>query len=91
MERERKEHSYPPAHFSMPSQPPPTVACKMEAQLDTLHTCFCTFGIDLRDQSAINDKISASELSRKFIKRVLFKSALLVGFFFFFYSECKNL
>ncbi len=40
----------------------------------TLHTRFCTFGTDLYAQSVLSNKISASELSRKFIK-----SALLVG------------
>ena len=40
----------------------------------TLHACFCMFGADLYAQSVLVDKISASELSRKFIK-----SALLVG------------
>ena len=40
----------------------------------TLHTLFCMFGADLCAQSVLLNKISASELSRKFIK-----SALLVG------------
>ncbi len=35
---------------------------------------FCTFGADLYPQSVLIDKMSASELSRKFVK-----SALLVG------------
>ena len=39
-----------------------------------LHTHFCMFGADLHAQSALVNKISASELSRKFVK-----SALLVG------------
>ena len=39
-----------------------------------LHTRSCTFGANLHAQSVISDKVSASELSRKFIK-----SALLVG------------
>ncbi len=39
-----------------------------------MHTHVCTFGADLYAQSVIINKISASELSRKFIK-----SALLVG------------
>ena len=39
-----------------------------------MHTLFCTFGTDLYAQSALVNKISASELSRKFIR-----SALLVG------------
>ena len=51
----------------------------MEAQLKyiqyTLHTrFFCTFGGDLYAQLVLINKISALELSRKFIK-----SALLVG------------
>ncbi len=40
----------------------------------TLHTRFCTFDTDLNAQSVLINKISASELSMKFIK-----SALLVG------------
>ena len=35
---------------------------------------FCTFGVDLYAQSVLVNKVSASELSQKFIK-----SALLVG------------
>ncbi len=50
----------------------------MEAQLVlNMHiacTFFCTFGADLYAQSVLIDKISASELSQKFIE-----SALLVG------------
>ena len=41
----------------------------------TLHTHFCTFGTDLYAQLVPINKISASELRRKFIK-----SALLVGY-----------
>ncbi len=40
----------------------------------TLHTPFCKFGTDLYAQSVLISKISASELSRKFIG-----TALLVG------------
>ncbi len=40
----------------------------------TLHVRPCTFGTDLHAQLALVDKVSASELSRKFIK-----SPLLVG------------
>ena len=40
----------------------------------TLHTRFCTFRADLYAQSVLINEISASELSRKFIK-----SALLAG------------
>ncbi len=52
----------------------------MEAQLKytyTLHKLFFTFGADLYAKLVLINKISASELSRKFIK-----SALLVGYFF---------
>ncbi len=45
----------------------------MEAQLEYVAR-FCTFGTDLYAQSVLVNKISASEISRKFIK-----SALLVG------------
>ncbi len=41
----------------------------------TLHTRFCTFGTDLHARSVLINKISASELSRKFTK-----GELLVGF-----------
>ena len=57
-----------------PCAQPPTVACKMEAQLGHAHilcTCFCTYGADLYVQSAHSNKISASELGRKFIKSAL--------------------
>ena len=47
---------------------------KLSRNTYALHTRFRTFGDDLRAQSVLIDKISASELSRKFIK-----SALLVG------------
>ena len=33
-----------------------------------MHSHFCTFGADLHAQSVLVNKISASELSRKFIK-----------------------
>ncbi len=59
-------------------QPPPTVVCKMEAQFGiyahVAHTFFARFGADSHAQSALINKISASELSRKFTG-----SALLVG------------
>ncbi len=45
----------------------------------TLHPHFCTFGINLCAQAVLINKISASEISSKFIK-----SALLVGCLFFF-------
>ncbi len=47
---------------------------KLGWNMYTLHTRFGTFGSDLHAQSALTNKISASELSRKFIK-----SAVLVG------------
>ncbi len=47
----------------------------MEAQPSALCTPFCTFGADFHAQSVLSDKISAPELSRKFIK-----GPLLVGF-----------
>ncbi len=68
-------------YLAKPTQPP-TVVCKAEAQLEYIHiayTCFCTFGTDLPAQSVLINEISASELSRKFIK-----SALLVG------QDCKQ-
>ncbi len=43
-----------------------------------MHTCICTFGADLYAQSVLINKISASELSWKFIK-----VALLVGYVLF--------
>ncbi len=36
-----------------------------------MNTNFCTFGSDLHAQSVLINKISASELSQKFIKGVL--------------------
>ncbi len=47
---------------------------KLSWNMYKLHTRFCTLGADLHAQSVLIDKISASQLSRKFIK-----SALLVG------------
>ncbi len=47
---------------------------KLGRNIHTLHTRFCTLGADLHAQSVLINKISASELSRKFVK-----SALLVG------------
>ncbi len=48
---------------------------KLSWNIYTFHTRFCTFGADLYAQSLLISKISAPELSQKFIK-----SALLVGF-----------
>ena len=42
--------------------------------MSTLHARFCMFGADLHAQAELINKISASELSQKFVK-----SALLVG------------
>ncbi len=47
---------------------------KMEAQSEFVRTRYRTFGADLYAQSVLINKISGSELSRKFTK-----SALLVG------------
>ncbi len=44
---------------------------KLRCNIYTLHTRFCMFSADLYAQSALINKISASELSRKFIKSVL--------------------
>ena len=74
----------PRSHFSCALLPlparPPMVVCKMEAQLDyrythCTHVFFCMFGSDLYAQSVLINKISESELSRKFTK-----SVLLVGY-----------
>ncbi len=51
---------------------------KLSRNTCTLHTRFCTLGADLHAQSALSNKIFASELTRKFIK-----SALLVGLVLF--------
>ncbi len=53
------------------------VVCKIEAQSEYVHpahTFFARFGADLHAQSVLVNKISASELWRKFTK-----GALLVG------------
>ncbi len=47
---------------------------KLSRNMYALHARFCTFDADLHAQSALRNKISASDLSRKFIE-----SALLVG------------
>ncbi len=57
---------------------PPTVICKMEAQLENAHisyTFFARLAPSCMLSRCLFTKISASELSRKFIK-----SALLVGY-----------
>ncbi len=41
---------------------------KLGRNMYTLHARFCTFGADLHAQSVIVNKISASELTRKFTK-----------------------
>ena len=61
----------------IPTQPP-TVACKNGSSVGMCTSCihvFASSSTDLHAQSALIDKISASELRRKFIK-----SALLVGY-----------
>ncbi len=55
---------------------PPTVACKMEAQSEHAHIAYTGFFFarsapTLHAQSVLTNKISASELSRKFIKGLL--------------------
>ena len=50
------------------------MGCKIEAQLEyVLHIAntFCTFGADMYSQLALISKISALELSHKFIKGLL--------------------
>ena len=47
---------------------------KLSWNICTLHTGFCTFGTNLYAPLVLTNKVSASELSWKFIK-----SALLVG------------
>ncbi len=69
--------SLPPKHFGLQAQPP-TVVCKMEAQLEYIHiACMHVFAclalICMLSQWLLT-KISASEFRQKFIK-----SALLVG------------
>ena len=44
---------------------------KLSWNIYTLHSRFSTFGADLHAQSVIIDKISASELSQKFIKVII--------------------
>ncbi len=51
----------------------------------TLRTRFRTFCVDLYAQSVLVDKISASELSRKFIK-----SAVLVGYYRKYKRKCHS-
>ncbi len=56
---------------------PAMVVCKNGSSVGICTHCahvFCTFGADLRAQSVLIDKNSASELARKFIR-----SPLLVG------------
>ncbi len=67
MHKEKKEFSQPV-----------TVVCKMEAQSEHLRVAhtpfFACLAPNLHAQSVLSNKISASELKRRFIK-----SALLVG------------
>ena len=65
---------------SIPLQQYPTTTCGGMQNGSSVEICtrfihvFCTFGVDWHAQSVLINKISASELSRKFIK-----CALLVG------------
>ncbi len=59
--------------FSFPV-PTNNAKWKLSRNIYTLHTRLCTFGGGLYAQAVLSNKISALELSRKFIK-----SALLVG------------
>ena len=74
--RFKARHAYLPAH--LPPSQPPTVACKIEAQLEYIQAAYTLLhvlspiGMLCR---CLSNKISASELSRKFIK-----IALLAGF-----------
>ena len=66
-------HTHTHTHTTQPAM----VVCKMEAQSEYVTRCthvFARLGTDSHAQSVLIDKISASELRRKFIK-----SALLVG------------
>ena len=54
---------------------PPTVACKMKAQLECACTMHARLATIRNAQSVTINKISVLELSRKFVK-----SALLVGY-----------
>ncbi len=64
--------------YFFPNQQRWNAEWKLSRNTYSLHTCFCTFGADSYAQSVLINKISASELSRNFIK-----SALLVGSLFF--------
>ena len=72
---------FPPAFMfcqgvkTLPGPQPPTQNESSVRTCTHCATCFCMFGADLYAQSVLVNKISASELTRKFIK-----SALLVGF-----------
>ena len=65
---------WPPTYVRAPNQQRWYAKCKLSRNMYTLYTRFYTFGPDFHAESVISNKISASELSRKFIK-----SALLVG------------
>ncbi len=61
---------------------PPTVACKNGSSVGIRTRCirvFCTFGTDLYAPSVLINKVSASQLSRKFIKVELLAGTHLLG------------
>ncbi len=64
-----------PWHQRIPNHQQWYAKWKLSCNIYALHTRFRMFGADLYAQSVIVNKLSASELIRKFIK-----SALLVGF-----------
>ncbi len=61
-------------HHMLPNHQRWYAKWKFISNIYRMHTHLCMFGVDLYAQSVLSNKISASELSRKFIK-----SALLVG------------
>ncbi len=89
-------HIHHVGKVSLPTQPP-TVACKMKPRSEYVHVA-CTFLARLAPTCVLSQgllkKISASELSRKFIKSALFgwvvaaanSPILLPGFFFLPFS-----
>ena len=58
---------------------------KLSWNIYTMHTCFCTFDANWYAQLVLINKISASELSRKFIKECV------VGWVLFLYRENRAL
>ena len=82
--KERKK-KFPSSSSSCMQDQHQLVRTKHSGNMYTSHTCVCVFGADSNAQSVLINKISASELDRKFIK-----SALLVGEEekIFFFSNC---